>query len=235
MSVIVLAGGKSQRMGSDKAFLQLGQRSFISILVEEMLSVSDDLIVVIGTKSPKRFTKEIKDERVRFANDWNYLENPLGGMLTGFRISNSEYAAVVACDSPLVRKGLLRCLFSAARGHDAAVPIWDTEHKLSMEPLCAVYNVSSMKKEIDNSLRKGVSGCKHVVLSLQDVNYVPVSDLRQYDPCLISLRNINTKSDYEELLQELAVPNIISARRTDVQAKREVPTRYGPQILTAGS
>lgn len=215
MSAIVLAGGKSKRMGTDKAFQLLGQRTFISMIVGEMLSVSNELIVVIGTKSPEQFTKEIGNERVRLVNDRNYLENPLGGMLTGLDYSNDEYAAVVACDSPLVRKELICYLFSVAKGHDAAVPIWDAGYKLSMEPLCAVYNVISMRKAIEESLEKGVSRCKRVALSLPDVNYVPVSELREYDPRLVSLRNINTKSDYAELIEEeLAMPSIALASRS---------------------
>ena len=201
-SAIILAGGKSERMGKDKAFLNLGRRTFISMISQEMLRVSDEVIVVIGRKDAAPFKKEIRDGRVRFVNDSHYIENPLGGMLTGFEAATNKYAAVVACDLPLIRNELIGKIFAEAEGHDAAVPIWNPEDKLSIEPLCAVYNAKKMKKAIKDSLGKGVFGCRLVVRSLSDVRYFPVSELRGYDPDLLFLNNINTRKDYLGLLEK---------------------------------
>jgi len=222
LSIVILAGGKSERMGRDKAFLQFGGESFISVIANELLGISDDIIAVVGTKNPGEFVKEVDDKRVRFVNDALYMSNPLGGMLTGLEAAMDEYAAVVACDLPLVRKSLISTLFEAAEGHDGAVPIWNPGVRLSMEPLCAVYNVRSMIKAINGSLARGEAGCKRVVISLEDVNYVPVSELREFDPELSSFRNINTQTDYDELLQELEPPILIetAARKKEADVAR---------------
>lgn len=210
-SAIILAGGKSERIGSDKAFLRMGRSTFLSIIAEEMLLVSSDVITVVGRKKLEPFAKEVRDSRVRFAKDSHYIGNPLGGMLTGLELATNEYAAVVACDLPLVRNNVISRLFEEAKGHDAAVPIWDTKDKLSIEPLCAVYNVQRMKRAINDSLGKGISGCKLVVRSLPDVRYVPVSELKEYDRDLDFLNNINTTKDYLELLKKRTLP-ILSHR-----------------------
>lgn len=189
-------------MGTDKAFLFLEGRTFISIIVNEMLRVSDDVVIAIGNKNSERLIKEISDKRVRFVNDFPNAGTPLGGMLAGFEVAASKYAAVVACDLPLVRRDVIDGPFAAAEGHDGTVPLWNPEDKFSMEPLCAVYNVQSMIKAIKRSLANGANGCKQAVMSLADVSYVPVSELKQYDPGLGSFRNINTKTDYSQLLKD---------------------------------
>ena len=205
MTVIILAGGRSERMGTDKAFLLLGRRTFISIIVEAVSGISDDVVVVIGKKNPEPFMKEIADNKVRVVNDSNCIANPSGGILTGLEAATSKYAAVVACDLPLVKGNFLDDLFVAAKGHDAAIPVWNPNDLLSMEPLCAVYRVASMIKATKD-LAKGAAGPKRAVLTLPDVNYVPVSELRRQDPELGSLRNINTEMDYHDLLKRLARP-----------------------------
>jgi len=209
-------------MGSDKAFLQFGGESFVSIIANELLEISDDVIVVVGTKDPREFVKEVDDKRVRFMNDERCTSNPLGGMITGFEAANDKYAAVVACDLPLVRKRLISNLFEAAEGRDGAVPIWNPSVRFSMEPLCAVYHTQSMIKAINRSLARGEAGCKKVVMTLKDVDYVPVSELREFDPELNSLRNVNTQEDYIELLKELKPPVLVEtvARKTETAIVR---------------
>ena len=224
MTIVILAGGKSERMGRDKAFLEFGGESFISIIAKELLEISDDIIAVVGTKDPGEFVKEVGDKRVRFVNDARYMSNPLGGMLTGLEAAIDKYAAVVACDLPLVRKRLISTLFEAAEGHDGAVPIWNPGVRLSMEPLCAVYNARSMIKAINGSLARGEAGCKRVVMTLEDVNYVPALELREFDPELGSFRNINTRTDYAGLLQELKPPILVE---TATRKKEATIARLG--------
>lgn len=210
-------------MGSDKAFLDLGSKTFISVIADEMLGVCHDVVVVIGRKRPEPFMKEIAHKSVRLVNDRRYVGNPLGGMLTGLEASTSEQAAVVACDLPLIRGSMVSGLFAAAEGHDGAVPIWNPEDRLSIEPLCAVYRVQPMIEAIQDALSKGVRECKRVVLSLSDINYVHVSELKKFDPNLGSLRNINTGNDYLNLLEGLDLP----AKRPRGEAQRRVRPEAG--------
>jgi len=231
LTIVILAGGKSQRMGNDKAFLPYKRNTFISAIVSEMLYISDDIIVVIGAKNPSRFMEEIVDKRVRFVKDRRYISNPLGGMLTGFELATSRYAAVIACDLPLVKKELILALFAAAEGHDAAVPIWNPKDKFSTEPLCAVYNVQSMIRTINHSLSKGEFGCKRVVMALGDLNCIPVARLRECDPELDSLKNINTKEDYLDLLEGLKLS--ATSSRPAVRVKRpQIPGYARPRGIT---
>jgi molybdopterin-guanine dinucleotide biosynthesis protein A len=202
LSAIILAGGKSTRMGIDKAFLNYGGNTFIEIIAEEMRRLSEDVLILIGTKSRAQFESFLGSDRFRIMNDTHYLDNPLGGVLTGLDHASSDYSAVVACDSPRIRSDVLNYLYRRARGHSAALPIWDIDNGMTIEPLCAVYNVEEMRYAIREATSKGKAGLKHAASFLGDVHHVPVSELRQFDQNLVSLLNINTKRDYFELLEE---------------------------------
>ncbi|MCL5066837.1 MAG: NTP transferase domain-containing protein, partial [Thaumarchaeota archaeon] len=95
LSVAVLAGGKSLRMGTDKAFLTYQSKPFVKIITEEMQQITDDLIVVIGSKKKSDFAA-VLDPKVRILEDKQELGNPIGGMLTGFETAIHDHIAMLA-------------------------------------------------------------------------------------------------------------------------------------------
>ncbi len=203
LAVVILAGGKSSRMGVDKSFLRLGAKNFIYSIAAESLKLSSEVTVTIGRKNSHEFNAVLGRGRVKIVEDDLDVESPLGGMLTGFNHVHAEYSAVIACDLPMVKSSVVKHLFAAARGHDAAVPIWDLGDRMTTEPLCAVYRVEPAREVILNCLREGNGACRRMVLALSDVNFVPVSELKSHDHSLGSLRNINTREQYTRLLDEL--------------------------------
>ena len=199
LSVVILAGGKSKRMGYDKAFLTYKGRQFISIISEKMLEVSSDVIVANGTKDPSNFESSL-DKGIRILNDNQSLMNPMGGILSALARTRHDYAAIVACDSPLVRTEVIRFLFEQARNRDAAVPIWEDGFRI--EPLCAVYDAKEAMRAGMAALEDGKLGPKHMVSYLRDVNYLAMSKVRTYDPELASFLNVNTQDDYLALKED---------------------------------
>jgi molybdopterin-guanine dinucleotide biosynthesis protein A len=206
ISAILLAGGKSSRMGRDKAFLDFGSRKFVYRIARELLDVSDDVMVIIGGKDQNRFVQvfdSLKAEgyrtsHIRVLNDQYALNNPLGGMLTGFVNAKHDYSAIVGCDMPLLKGAVLRTLAREAEGFDCAVPIHEN---YDIEPLCGVYQVRRSTYASLLAIEDGKVGPKHMVSYIPHANYVPVSYLRLLDPSLESLLNVNYPSEYEELLR----------------------------------
>lgn len=217
ISAILLAGGKSSRMGKDKAFLKLGQE-FVYRIANEMLKVSSDLIVVIGKKEKEPFEAVFKNlefdghdpASVRILNDEYDLQNPVGGILTGLENAKYEYAAIVGCDMPLLNSQVINLLSREANGYDCAVPVREGGET---EPLCGVY---AARQTIDAGLlaiSDNLIGPKHLLSYIPQVNYVKVSALHCIDPNLDSLLNINYPSDYEALLATRKAPkNTIAAQ-----------------------
>ena len=207
LSAVVLAGGKSTRMGTDKAFLPYNQKSFIALIAEELLKVTDDIVLTIGEKDKKVFESVLgNDRKIKLVQDIQYLENPLGGMISAFESVQGKYAMVVACDSPLIRIDLVKYLYSEALDHSAAIPVWNELEPFNCEPLCGVYNVRESKTGILRAIKLESMGCKRMLSYLSDVRYIPVSDLRRFDPGLVSLLNVNTQRDYEEMVARCQIP-----------------------------
>lgn len=196
--IAILAGGKSTRMKSDKAFLAYRGNSFISQVAAEATRVCDDVLVIIGEKDKRRFEADLGRE-MGIANDAYHLGAPLGGMMTAFDIFEDGYAAVVACDSPLVKGEVLETLRDSAVSHSAAVPVWESG---KIEPLCSVYEVKEARRASLRAVESGRIRVRDMIALLDDVNYVPVSRLRTVDPTLDSLVNVNTPDDLGALEQK---------------------------------
>ena len=181
-------------MSSDKAFLIYRGKTFVQLIVEEMMKISNDVIVIIGQKSEDDF-RVVLDCSVRILKDELELENPIGGMVTGFSHAKYRYAAALACDSPLVKYAVIKYLFESAQEHSASGPTWENN---DTEPLCAVYELEQAQQAVAKVLRLGKFGPRNLVAQLADVNFVPVSRIREYDPLLESLININSREDYNQ-------------------------------------
>ncbi len=197
MSVTILAGGKSSRMQSDKAFLDFGGRPFVSEIADEALKASQKVLVVIGKKDRAAFESALP-KGVDVENDSYDVESPLGGMLTAFEILGTGYTVVLACDTPFMTAGIMRLMHDSAVSHSAAVPRWESG---KVEPLCAGYEVQEAAVATGKALRSGERNCRSMISLLSDVNYVPVSRLRALDPSLRSLVNINTPLDLRSMGQ----------------------------------
>ncbi len=195
-AAIILAGGKSRRMGRDKAFLRLHGETFVGIVAGTALQVADRIIVCVGQKSRAEFVDALP-KGVEVVNDLNNLGTPLSGIITGLKLVGSGYCAVVACDMPLIKRDVLVYLQRAALGHSASVPRWPDG---TVEPLLAVYNVDQALEAVSALLAEGVFEPRRIVKHLQDVVYIHVDELRRVDPKLESFININTPRDYQGLL-----------------------------------
>jgi molybdenum cofactor guanylyltransferase len=196
LSIAVLAGGDSTRMqGEDKAFIKWKDMPFIRKISNQMLQVSDDVLVVIGNKDEKRFTENLPRDVVVSKDRYNF-GTPVSGMLSACELAKHPYIAIVGCDMPLIRASVIRYLNECALGHSAAVPKWENGET---EPLCSVYKVEEFKRAALQAERQSAMGCKEVIEYLQDVNFVPVFNLRKIDPKLESLRNINSREDLNSL------------------------------------
>jgi molybdopterin-guanine dinucleotide biosynthesis protein A len=114
---IILAGGRSSRMGADKALLEIDGETMLMRTSRVVSAVVSEVLIVGRTTLPPELdgTSAIPD---------GYGEaGPLGGIATGLAHLGVEQALVVACDQPYVQADLLRLLVSLAPGYDAVVPL----------------------------------------------------------------------------------------------------------------
>lgn len=192
-TAIILAGGKSTRMGEDKAFLPFGDRPMLNRVIDELRPHFDDLILV--TNHP---VQHMSLPDIRLVSDVTPGQGPLGGIFSGLLASRGRHNLVVGCDMPFLNHLLLDYLWSLREWGDVVVPL--THEALS--PMCAIYD-----RRVLPVLREALDAGDRQVMGLFPrlrVHYVREDELTPYDPDLLSFRNVNTPEDYREALSALS-------------------------------
>ena len=183
MTAIILAGGKSSRLGRDKALERICGKYLVERVLDSLSQLGDDIIVV--TAAPN----QLSDLNVEKVLDTYPRTGAKVGLCTGINASLSFYSLVVACDMPFLNIDLLRYLLDLASGFDAVIPrIGD-----KIEPLHAVYSKNCIPI-LEEQIRKG----KLKISDLFDeinVRYVEAEEIERYDPRHLSLFNINSEAD----------------------------------------
>ena len=209
-SVIILAGGRASRIGINKALTSLSGTPLILHVLNRSLQVTGKVLVVIGRDDDASGFSKVLPKNIAVLRDSVPMRNPLAGILTGLEsiLGAVDYSAVVPCDSPFIRPRILRHLFRVAEGHDGAVPIWPNGY---IEPLHSVYEVKNTIRAIKQVLNIGDSSNRDMIKHLKDVRYVPIEELRTYDPELRTFFNVNRPEDLREAVKILDLENADSS------------------------
>ncbi len=127
---VVLAGGKSTRMGRDKALVDVDGKPMIQHAIDVLLPQVKELIVVGDPRKYRRFHDEIVEDELEGLG-------PLGGIVTAMGHAKYEHLLILACDVPEVNAKLLEKIkFHFPLDGDALVP----RHEKFVEPLVAGYH-----------------------------------------------------------------------------------------------
>ena len=181
----VVAGGRSLRMGRDKALLPWDKTTLLDHAITRLRAVCDDVRILSGE------TVRYADRGLPVLVDALPDAGPLAGVLAGLEALRDEPGLFLAVDLPFVPSPLLRRLVELSQGHDAAVPVTgDGAH-----PLCAVYRPSCA-----GPIRRRLeAGGRRMTCFWPDVTLCKVSeaDLRAHGDPEELLRNLNRPEDYE--------------------------------------
>jgi len=189
-SGIVLAGGKSQRFGKNKALVDLHGKPLIKWVIEALDCVVDEVLLSLSYASDLLEFREIVDEKVIIVKDIKPNLGPISGLLSSLKKVKGEYSAVAPCDSPFIRPELYTILFEKAKGYDGAVPFLNDY----WEPLHAVYKrdtfLISLEKVLSLGKKRPVDTYQYL-----DIQKIRQKEVKVADPNLFTFFNINTKND----------------------------------------
>lgn len=182
-SVIILAGGKSQRMGVDKSTLEIDGVPMLEYIYGQVADSFDQVLVssnknVSVGESGAEIIGDLEDER-----------GPLMGMVSCLEKSVNEINFVCACDCPVINLPFVRKMISSIDDYDAVVPVSGE----NVEPLFAVYK-KSVVRVMKKQMLTGVYKVKNVLLDLK-VRYIPISEGWFF--------NVNTPEQYEAFLNRM--------------------------------
>jgi len=201
-TAIVLAGGKSQRLGINKPFLRLGKLYLIEIVVNKLKEIFDKIIIVANKKNYPPMTPLWIDTNcgVNHTIVRDKIENkgPLGGLYTGLLSIESPYAFVVACDMPYLNKALIEYMTRKIKDCDAVVPQTAPAH---FEMLHSFYTQKCITV-IDRLLGRNELHLRSLLPFLR-VHYVLPKEIKRFDRQGRSFTNINTKDDLAKLKNDI--------------------------------
>lgn len=192
-SAIVLAGGRSSRMGIDKAQLDFGGVTILRRIVHELHRRFDDVIVVAG---PERI-RGIDLVDVKIIHDEVEFAGPLDALRRGLDAAQHEIVFACSCDLPLLKSEVAVALCEMVETHAAAIPIVDGHDQM----LCAAYR-KSVAAQLGTLAASGETRMRSL-LDVLDVRRVGEAELREFDPGLHSFINVNTPEEYARALSIL--------------------------------
>jgi len=132
VAAVVLAGGRSTRMGADKAALLFGGRALVQHAVDAAAAVAGELVVAAAPGQSLPWIEA--SPPVRVLRDTDAYGGPLAALVTALGVVRAPVVLVLGCDQPLVRPALLRLVAErAAAGHAAVTPVSNGRP----QPLCS--------------------------------------------------------------------------------------------------
>lgn len=184
---VILAGGQSSRMGSNKALLPYRGGRFIEAIHRQLAELFDEVLLVTNTPEQYSFLP------CRKVSDIFPGLGALAGLQSGLHHSGCEYIFAVACDMPYLNSALIRRLASLRDGNDVVIPECDA----GVEPLHAVYGrrcLEPMAAALTDSRKRIISFFPEV-----RVRTFSREEVALFDPAYDSFRNINTPAEYFQL------------------------------------
>ena len=191
MSAFVLAGGRSSRMGADKAFLPLGGDSFLSIALRNARTVSPEPLIVGEAARYAAFGMVVED---RFRGC-----GPLGGIHAALCATRTEWNLILSVDLPLMVPEFLGWIVNQAITGEQLVTV--PRRNGRFEPLCAVYRRGAVQN-IEQALRSGDFKVDAVFAKVPTrcLSEAAIQAAGFRDEIF---RNVNTPEDYELVRRQL--------------------------------
>lgn len=192
VAAYIIAGGRSSRMGADKAFLELGGKPLITRAIEVAIQVAPEVTIVGDHRKFAAYGAEIEDV---YAG-----HGPLGGIHAALMDSRSELNLILAVDLPFLTVQFLTYLVMQAQSSSVAVTVPSTDG--FFHPLCAVYR-KDFGIAAEHALAQGENKIDALFaeVALRVVTETEMA-INGFDVSMF--RNLNTREEWEQAKQEFA-------------------------------
>jgi len=192
---VILCGGRSQRMGTPKATLPFGDETLLERVTRLLATVAQPIVVVAA---PGQAVVNLPGE-VRVVYDQREGRGPLEGIRAGLAAAAdaSPIAYVTSCDAPLLVPAFVERMAQLLGDYDVAVPRIDEQY----HPLSAVYR-TNIVSHVDALLEADRLRLIYLYERVA-TRIVTADELREVDPTLATLRNLNHPEEYQAVLAEL--------------------------------
>jgi len=189
VSCIILAGGKNARMGQEKAFLRIGERTIIEEQKDTLSKIFDEIIIVAKTQD------YFKNIDTKVVTDIIPDSGPLGGLYSGLAVSSNIHSFLIGCDMPFINLELIEYMVKRIGENDIIIPLSSN----GIETLFAIYSINCMeniRRQIELRNLKLLD-----ILKFHKIRYISQEEVEKFDPKQFSFFNVNNPKDYEEALK----------------------------------
>jgi len=185
ITAILLAGGKSQRMGTDKGLLDWNGKTFIQHICDALQPIVGSNILIVSANAAY--------DALGFSRVEDIVENkgPVGGFYTGLKESKTKVNLVLSVDVPLVTTELLQWLID---NHDETYMVTQTKIGEKTSPLIGVYD-RSMRIVFGEHMAGNQLKLRQVI---EDVKHQTIEVPEKWSN---QVQNINTKEEYQNLIK----------------------------------
>ncbi|TJX15409.1 molybdenum cofactor guanylyltransferase [Tissierella creatinini] len=191
-TAIILAGGKSSRMGFDKQLLNINEARLIDDVISKLKVQFDEIIIVTNKPelyigSPHIITSDIFKDM-----------GPLGGIHAGLKLSSSQYAFVVACDMPNINMEYMNFMKDKLMlaGKDSFGIV--TRLGIQIEPFHGFYSIQLID-QIEYYLSSGRRSINGLIKDFNMI-YIEEDEARKFSPKWDMFMNLNTMEDLSNYL-----------------------------------
>ncbi|MBI4595224.1 MAG: molybdenum cofactor guanylyltransferase [Candidatus Tectomicrobia bacterium] len=186
ISGVVLAGGQSRRLGTNKAFLKLGQKSLIERAVSTLGEIFQEVLVITNQTIPNL------PQKVRVLPDIFPGKGSLGGLYTGLINSMHSHIFAVACDMPFLDPKFIRFMLTDFTPWDIVIP----RDQEGYQPLHAIYSRNCIPY-IEKQLTQGRLAIIEF-FNLVKLNVIEGEKLEMFNKNGLTFFNINTLEDWQK-------------------------------------
>lgn len=180
LSICILAGGKSSRMGRDKGLMEIAGKPMVQYLVETLVEIPFPAQIIAHDAAYHQFGLEVIEDEI-------LEKGPLGGLLTALRHASKNAVCLLSCDMPFLKKETLKSLI--AQSDDYSITI--SSFKNRIYPFPGIYPL-----RVTSSVEEHVAANK---LKLQNFilekphQIFPLDAFSEH--CALEFLNINTPED----------------------------------------
>lgn len=178
---IILAGGRSSRMGEDKGLVLLNKLPMISYVINALKEITDEIIIIANNKAYDQFGLPVYSDII-------LDKGPIGGIYTGLNYSKTELNIILSCDSPFMTSSFLKKLIEQSADYQITIPSYEER----IHPTIGIYKrdvVTILEQQIaanELKLLRTIEKVPNQIISFSSSDSV-------IDPKIFS--NINTKQD----------------------------------------
>ncbi|KMT23096.1 molybdenum cofactor guanylyltransferase [Clostridium cylindrosporum] len=189
-SAVILAGGKSSRMGFDKKDMVINNERLLVSMVRKLRDIFDEIILITNNENSLNIFDKTSKDIIKSLG-------PLSGIYTGLSLASSEYVYFIACDMPVINKSYILYMIKQLENKNAEACV--TRYNEWIEPFNAFYSkvVSTSIEEFLNNNRRSIYS---LVSSLNTI-YIEENIAREFSKDFEMFYNLNTKEDIDNYIK----------------------------------